>query len=135
MTDQKLDALLVEFNRNPGASLDVIREFELTMNFSLPSDYVEFLKVSNGGEGFIGESYVMLWPIESLVELNEGYEVADYAPDLLIIGSNGGGEALVYRRDSAPPTIGMIPFVGFDIEHLEIIDSDFVSFLRYLHQG
>lgn len=36
----------------------------------MPDEYEPFLLRSNSGEGFIGEAYVMLSPLEDLLEMN-----------------------------------------------------------------
>ena len=57
----------------------------------LPEEYVAFMKAHNGGEGNVGESWLVLFPIEELQEINDDYQ--EYLPEgNIIIGSNGGGE-------------------------------------------
>jgi hypothetical protein len=94
------DRLLARFQMNNGASRDAILATELMLNVALPIDYKQFLLKSNGGEGFIGNKYLMLWRAEELESLNEGYEIAIYAPGLLIFGSNGGGEGYAFRYET-----------------------------------
>jgi hypothetical protein len=48
----------------------------------------------NGGEGSVGDTYVILWRIEELIEMSKAYDVAEYAPGLFLFGSDGGGEAV-----------------------------------------
>lgn len=68
----------------------------------MPDDYVGFLRTANGGEGWIGDRYLVLFRIEDLGTLNVGYEVGELAPGFLLIGSNGAGEAVGFdRRDGA----------------------------------
>jgi len=57
----------------------------------LPEEYVAFMKAHNGGEGDTGESWLVLFPIEELQEVNDDYH--EFLPEgNIIIGSNGGGE-------------------------------------------
>ena len=57
----------------------------------LPEEYVEFMKQHNGGEGDTGESWLVLFTIEELQEINDDYQ--EYLPTgNIIIGFNGGGE-------------------------------------------
>lgn len=57
----------------------------------LPDEYIEFMKKHNGGEGDTGESWLVLFPIEELEEINKDYE--EFLPNgNVIIGTNGGGE-------------------------------------------
>ena len=58
----------------------------------LPKDYVEFMKNHNGGEGDVGETWLILYPLEELQEINDDYKIEKFLPDHIIIGSNGGGE-------------------------------------------
>ena len=59
----------------------------------LPNDYyIELMKKHNGGEGDIGETWLILYPLEELQEINDDYEIEEILPGHIIIGSNGGGE-------------------------------------------
>ena len=58
----------------------------------LPNDYIEFMKKHNGGQGDIGETWLILYRLEELQEINDDYEIEVFLPDHIIIGSNGGGE-------------------------------------------
>ena len=37
----------------------------------LPKDYIEFMKKHNGGEGDIGETWLVLYPLEELQEITK----------------------------------------------------------------
>src|SRR5438876_10095853 len=90
-----------------------IERFRAETGVDLPRDYVEFLQRSDGGEGFIGpNAYVILWQLSELVELNNAYQVEEYAPGLLIFGSNGGGEAYAFDTLASAMPIVSVPFVG-----------------------
>jgi hypothetical protein len=60
----------------------------------LPADYVQFLEQLNGGEGFVGKSYLRAWPIEDLIQFNKDFFVDVAAPELFLFGSSGGGRHL-----------------------------------------
>ena len=95
--ESKLENFIKNLSCNTPASQIAITDFEKYSNFKLPKDYVEFLKETNGGEGFVGEnSYVIFWPLEKLLEYNKAYNVQEYAPGLFLIGSDGGGEAYAF---------------------------------------
>jgi hypothetical protein len=78
--------LFKEFNVNPPASIDAIRQFEAESGTRLREDYAAFLMRSNGGEGLIRRNYASLWRVEELKEKNRGYQVADFAPGLFLFG-------------------------------------------------
>jgi hypothetical protein len=84
----------------------------------LPDDYVEFLRESNGTEGHVGSAqrYLVLWPAGDILRLNADYGVSDFAPHLLIVGSNGAGEAYGFDLSKEPVVFVGVPFIGFDEE-------------------
>ena len=75
------------FNEPYGGD-DIIRINEVV----LPKNYLEFMKKHNGGEGEIGENWLILYSLEDLQEINDDYEIKQFLPGCIIIGSNGGGE-------------------------------------------
>ena len=76
-----------EFNKP--YSGDLVKEIN---GVPLPQQYIGFMKEHNGGEGDIGETWLVLFPLGELDEINKEYEVKNYLPGRIIIGSNGGGE-------------------------------------------
>lgn len=133
--DENIQKLLKGVEFRPPATNDMIDKFEEASNIKLPDEYKDFLKLTNGGEGFIGEnSYVMLWAVEELIELNESYEVNDYAPGLFVFGSNGGGEAYAFNTRSNSMDIVQVPFVGMDLELVQQKAKTFNEFIENLYR-
>ncbi|MBQ0060086.1 MAG: SMI1/KNR4 family protein [Lachnospiraceae bacterium] len=98
--------------------------FEGTMpdminNVTLPSDYTSFMQTHNGCEGDTGASWLVLYPIEELQEIND-----DFSEDLpeghIIIGSNGGGELIGLTADGEYLIVPEI----IEEEYLEIIGDN-----------
>jgi hypothetical protein len=101
----------------------------------LPSEYVTFLKLCNGGEGFIGdEEYVILWSIEELASMNDGYEIEKYVPGLLVFGSNAGGEAYGFDTRTPESQIVSVPFVGMEWSLALPKGASFEAFLGCLYE-
>lgn len=73
-------------------------EIKQINNVVLPKQYLEFMKKHNGGQGDIGETWLELFTLENLQEINDDYCIGDFLPDHIIIGSNGNGE--LYGIDS-----------------------------------
>jgi len=68
-----------------------INEVEEVFGIKFPCEYVDLMKITNGVEGKIGEnSYIAIWQIENIIQYNKGYAVEEFAPGLLIFGSDGG---------------------------------------------
>ena len=120
-------------NLNAPLPIEEIKMFEKTTGIMLPKDYTEFLMTGNGGEGFIGDNaYIILWKLNELIELNSAYNVKDYAPGLLLFGSNGGGDAYAFDMRNKPLTIIRVPFIGMDLKEVEYLSSSFNGFLEKL---
>ena len=108
-----------EFN-GPYDGNDIIKINDVV----LPMSYVEFMRTHNGGEGDIGETWLVLYPLDELQDLNEDYEIEQFLPGHIIIGSNGGGE--LYGIDNKGNYFNVpmimdekdITFLGTDIELL-----------------
>ena len=110
-----MQRFLESFECRPPASKMAIEEFESGWGAKLPVEYVEFLGLADGGEGFVGEKQpLILWRVEELNSINEGYHVREYAPGLLVFGSNGGGDAYGFDTRSPHWRIVEMPFWGWN---------------------
>lgn len=118
-------ALGADFIGNEEATEDKLREAEITIGWELPADYRSFLVKSNGGNGFIGNTYLILWAIEELCRFNKEYRVNNYTPGLILFGSTGGGEAYAFDTRKKPSFILRIPFVGMDFQYGTPIANNF----------
>ena len=126
---------LENMNLKYGASDAAIRESEKQIGSRLPEEYVHLLKLTNGGEGFIGEnSYLVLWGVEELASMNAGYEVQKYVPGLLIFGSDGGGEAYGFDMRTSHWPVVQVPFVGMTWGLAESLGESFNAFLKHLYE-
>lgn len=130
--DEKFIKLTKDLTLNSRASKDLIEMIERKLDVDLPKDYVSFMMESNGAEGFVGEAYLMLWPVDEVPEHNEGYHVAEFAPGLLLIGSNGANEAYGFDLIEDHMPIVNVPFIGMSTEERVKIADTFIGFLEYL---
>jgi hypothetical protein len=104
-------------------------------DFALPEEYLSFLRYSNGGEGFlcIEPWYFQLWSTSEVIEYNHGYNVEEFLPGWLAIGSSGGGEMLAIRkRDGSPCPVYMVPFIPMAESDAVQIAHDFEMFAMTL---
>ena len=100
-----------EFNEPYSGEFDTV-----IYGVELPKEYVEFMKEHNGGEGDTGESWLVLFPIEELKEINDDYH--DFLPDgNIIIGSNGSGELFGLNSDGK---YFIVPVI-IEEEYLEVV--------------
>lgn len=132
MANANGNLLLARFAGNPAASLKTIEKVQQSLNLRLPKSYVDLMLTRNGGEGFIGRSYLVLWKIKELVPMNAAYHVAEFAPKLVLFGSNGGDEAFGFDTRSKTMGIVSVPFVGMDLQLAKAVAADFDAFLLAL---
>ena len=82
----------IGWNSNKETNLNDIGIVEKQLHIAFPEDYLEFLKWSNGGEGYIGENYISFWKVEDLAALNAEYQIQEYLSEKFLgIGTDGGG--------------------------------------------
>jgi hypothetical protein len=128
----KTEELLKGWKLNSGASGEELREAMISVGHSLPLEYEQFLRKHNGGEGFVGDNYLVLWRAEELSTFNREYEVGRNAPGLLLFGSNGGGEGYGFDARVAGPPIVRVSFIGMDLRYATPVATDFDELLVLL---
>jgi hypothetical protein len=122
--------ILKEFDSTYPASAEMVKDVELHFGIRLPTDYKSFMISRGGGEGFIGEQYLVIWQIGELIEFNRNYEAEKYAPGLVLFGSNGAGEAFAFdARPGENMIIRVVPFIGMALEDAIPIADNFEKFL------
>lgn len=126
----RLDDLLGDFNVSPSASESDVRSAEIALGSALPVDYTTFLREQDGGEGFIGEHYLILWKATELAPFNAAYEVAKYAPGLIMFGSTGGGEGFAFDTRTTPYAIVQVPFIGMSLKDAYRVADSFNELLQ-----
>lgn len=117
--------VLKDWPLSAGASEAALNSAAALLKHSLPSDYVQFLRERDGGEGFVGNNYLILWKAEELSDFNREYEVGVYAPGLLLFGSNGGGEGYGFDTRNVDMPVIRIPFIGMDLKYAMVVASSF----------
>ena len=129
--DELIQRIKPRWYGRPGATDEAIRAAEAQLGITFPSDYCEFLTWSNGGEGQVGDDYLSLWPIEEAPQLNEDYQIGKYLPNVIGIGSDGGGEcyALDYRRGGEDPPLVQVPFGDLEAESVTFLGRSLSSWL------
>jgi hypothetical protein len=132
MTPADKERLLAKFNCNPPADASSLRKLEREAGLRLPEDYAQFLQQADGGEGFVGNAYLILWRIGELLEMNKAYHVDDYAPGLFVFGSDGGGEAFAFDMHTAGSPIVSVPFIVMDLTVRRPLGENFRAFLETL---
>jgi hypothetical protein len=115
---------LTEGQFDPPTDPGVVEELSSSLGVALPSDYLDFLRHHNGGEGFIGDNYIVFWKAEDLADFNREYEVEKYAPGILLFGSDGGGEGYGFDAQSVAMPIVRVPFIGMERRYATPVAKD-----------
>ena len=120
---------------NGKAGKKEIYNVECKFGISFPEDYKEFMEETDGGEGNIGElSYISIWKIEDIVELNISYEVKKYTPNLVYFGSDGGDMAYAFEFSRGECTYIEFPFMSIKEDDKQILGYSFEEFLKVLYE-
>lgn len=127
--------LFARFSAHPGATNEQIASAEQVLGIRFPEDFREFVKERNGGEGLIGQTYVVLWHIQELGQKNRAYDPDVWAPGLLLFGTDGGNEGFGFdTREEVLPII-QIPLVGMSWGEARPLGDTFHDFLRNVSTG
>ena len=125
-----LEGLLADFSGQSGATEQLLQTAEKALGVKLPDDYRSFLGRFNGGEGFIGKHYLILWKAEELAKLNRDYQVHEYAPRFLMFGSTGGGDGFAFDTRSIPYRVMQVPFIGMSLDDAFLVADSFARLLE-----
>lgn len=112
-----------------------IETAERELRVRLPDDYRTFLQESDGLEGFAGpDSYLILWSARKLPELNATYNVAEFAPGLVLIGTDGGGTAYGFLKRGGTNRYVQVQLIGLSRDAFEVMGDSFVEMIARLRR-
>ena len=120
---------------NDGISDDVINTTEQEMKIRFPIEYRDFMLKYNGCEGEIGEiSYISLWKMEELAELNRSYSVKEFTPNFVYFGSDGGDMAYAFDFSAGEVSYIEFPFMSIDESDKEVLGATLDEFFMTLYK-
>ena len=135
---EKFEHILSKYNwiKRTVKPKTTFEKIEHIVQFKLPDDYKIFALNYLAFEAFIGQEFVVLWDFDNLIEMNTAFQLSDYLPKTLGIGSNGSGEYIaIEQTEDDNLRIVLSPFIGINREdHIEIGQS-FSDFLERLDNG
>lgn len=130
--NRRIEQLVSGLETRPGASQDAIDSLCDCLCIRPPNQYLDFLRWSDGGEGWIGDrqnSYLIIYSIEEAIAAR-GHFLEAGAPDWVVLfGSSGGGSGYAFdaRTESMP-----IIETDWCFEVTERRGSTFLEFLEFL---
>lgn len=131
--DENLIFYLSEMELNEPPNELLVGEFKNSADFELPSDYLDFMSKSNGGEGPVGKnSYLILVPMEEIMNDYKVYQTELFFPDYFVFGKDAADTAYVFEKKTSH-----IYAIGF-LANLEtdppiFCGANFLEFFRYLY--
>lgn len=115
-------------------SKEKICDAERKLNFVFPQDYKEFILNHNGAEGELGEnSYISIWAVEEIYDLNTEYDVNEFTPGLIYFGSDGSDTIYAFDTRESTEKIVEFPAESIHIEDAEFISDSFGGFIKELY--
>jgi hypothetical protein len=91
---------------------EITRLTEATGQAELPTDYLQFLMLADGAEGFVGNRYIALWHAGEIIELNGIARTQEFAPGLFLVGTDGAVTGYGLDVRSARAQFLEVPLVG-----------------------
>jgi len=102
------------------------------IDFALPSDYLEFIRESDGAEGWVGEAYLAIWPLHEVVETHRDRSLPVYGPRVVYFAGNGGLELYAFDASAEMTTIVEVPRDSIDQEDARPCGTSFEELLRFI---
>ena len=116
---------------NAPATSEQIANLEDQFEIELPNDYKEFLKFTNGFEGWVNEFVVRFVPVEQIYQSTQN-NCAEFFPWAIYIGTNGNVEMFVIDKRQTPYQFGLLPYIADDNDFIPLGDS-FEKFIERLY--
>ena len=110
-----------DWQTRAGATTEELADLVAVAGGVLPEDHLSFLRVSNGGEGPLSVQpfWLVLDPAAEVARTLRESTFGAFFPDLLVIGSNGAGEAIAF--DLPPGATASVVF--FDMTDIDLSES------------
>jgi hypothetical protein len=130
--DYKIKSLIENLELLQGASIETINNIEDELQIKLPDEMRGFFLESNGAEGFVGKSYLVIWSLEEMKEINKLSDIGKSFPKLVLFGSDGGGET--YGLDFSKTNLAFVEFpsIGVSSDTIQFCGYKFHEFLQYI---
>ena len=116
---------------NPPADIETIAQVQKELNVKFPQDYIDFLLITNGYDGRLGESYVQFIKVDDIVKYTEMYG-GEFFPWTIYIGADGGNEMFALDKRGHQLQFGVMPFIGEDQDFIPL-GKTFEEFARHLY--
>jgi len=114
---------------------DELARVEAELNVRFPDDYRDFIATSGAIERDFGGAWLALYGIDQLVPLNNGYDLSESYPGLILVGTDGGGEGIGFDFRHATPSIVLVNFISAGWDEAIVQARTFTDFINQLSAG
>ncbi len=125
-------SLLKRCTMRPGAGPPELDRIQRAIGMRLPDDYLELVQESDGVEGFVGDNYLAIWPVEHILTYRK---LCDDTPFIVFFGSNGAGEGYAFDMRAVPAPIVNLPFIGMEEKLIRVLGRSILEFLERLESA
>ena len=70
----------------------------------------------------------MLWRAEEVATFSAEYEISEYLPEYIAVGSSGGGDLFVLPISGRSEGIFMVPAIGMELEYVRLVAKNISTF-------
>ena len=117
-----------------GASEISISKLQEQAGFELPNDYIDVMKLFDGGEGEVGENgWLCLFPVSDLLPVNNDYVLLmKQIPDYFLFGKDAADTGFAFHK--LRKTIHSFGLMSdFKTDPIEFCGNSFTDFIEYLY--
>jgi hypothetical protein len=114
---------------------DALQTVEATLNVRLPKNYTGWLTENEGLEDVFGDCYLRLFAAHELLQANQDYGVAESLPGFVMIGTDGGGEAVVLDCRGGDRTVALVNLISLDLDDVAPQAESFGEFMDQRREG
>ncbi|HEX3346075.1 MAG TPA: SMI1/KNR4 family protein [Polyangiaceae bacterium] len=99
----------------------------------LPEDYLAFLRVSDGAEGWVGKNYLQISPARSAAGTTAGF--AQWVPGLYFFASDGAEGLFAFDLREGTRRVALTHTDDLNFDGLVYAAESFTVFLGFLKHG
>jgi len=114
----------------------IIHLVQSKLEFKLPEDYLSVILQYNGGEGAVGKkSFLKLFPVTKLVEVNESYvSIMKEAPALYLFGKDNAYTGYAFHKNNHS-YLSLRLNSDYEFGSTILLGHDFRQFVEKLYNG
>lgn len=134
--DEFLGGIALRLTGAPGVEQAVVSAALRDLGLAAtPPDYLRFMAITNGGDGFLSDNgiYLNLYAVEQLRLHHFGYGFPEYAPNHVLIGCDGGGTSFSFCK--RPGDQGVYAAELTSLADMARIAASFTDFLMVIRDG